>query len=89
MGCSSRINAIFLARNGWQVTAVDFSGAAIIATARRAARAVGGATFLEGDVTSFPQLPIDKADRPGARRALLSSRCPRAPRCPTCASWPR
>lgn len=59
VGCGSGINAIFLARQGWQVTAVDFSGAAI-ATARRAARAVGGATFLEGDVTKLSQLPIDK-----------------------------
>jgi SAM-dependent methyltransferase len=59
VGCGSGINAIYLARHGWRVTAVDFSAAAI-ASARRAARGVTGATFLEGDVTKLSQLPIEQ-----------------------------
>jgi SAM-dependent methyltransferase len=59
VGCGSGIDAIYLAQNGWRVTAVDFSAAAIT-RARRAARGVTGATFLQGDVTKLAQLPIEQ-----------------------------
>lgn len=59
VGCGSGINAVYLARHGWRVTAIDFSAAAI-ARACRAARGVEGATFLEGDVTMLSVLPIDR-----------------------------
>lgn len=58
VGCGTGINAVYLARHGWRVTAVDFSAAAI-ASARRGAHGVGGATFLHGDVTTLSQLQIE------------------------------
>jgi 2-polyprenyl-3-methyl-5-hydroxy-6-metoxy-1,4-benzoquinol methylase len=53
LACGEGRNAIWLAKQGWQVTAVDYSGVAI-ERARRLAREQGvGIEWIEADVTSF------------------------------------
>ncbi len=61
LGCGTGTNAIYLARNGFQVVGVDFSPRAI-ATARDKAKREGiSANFHVGDVTrlDFLQEPFD------------------------------
>ncbi len=61
LGCGTGTNAIYLARNGFQVVGVDFSPRAI-ATARDKAKREGvSADFHVGDVTrlDFLQEPFD------------------------------
>jgi len=53
LGCGTGTNSIFLAKKGWQVTAVDFSWLAIY-LAKRKSRAEGTKiTFLRQDVTNL------------------------------------
>lgn len=56
LGCGTGTNAITLARNGWQVTGVDFSPKAI-RTARRKAKAAGlDIDFYTADVADLSML---------------------------------
>jgi 2-polyprenyl-3-methyl-5-hydroxy-6-metoxy-1,4-benzoquinol methylase len=52
-GCGDGSEAIWLATNGWQVTAADVSAAALARAAERAAEAdlVGSVTWIEADLT--------------------------------------
>ena len=57
LACGEGRNAIWLARRGWKVTGVDFSGVAV-ALARVAAAAAGvAATFVQADLAAFEPVP--------------------------------
>jgi len=57
IACGEGRNAIWLAKQGWRVTAVDYSGVAI-ERARRLSREQGvEIEWIEGDVTSFEPPP--------------------------------
>ena len=61
LGCGTGTNAITLAKNGWQVTGVDFVGKAV-RTARRKAKTAGfQVEFRRADVTRLPGIvgPFD------------------------------
>lgn len=64
VGCGTGTNAIYLARHGWQVTAIDFVRNAIRQARRKARRAgVGERTeFLVGDVTRLGEFELPSAD---------------------------
>ncbi|MEL7210508.1 MAG: class I SAM-dependent methyltransferase, partial [Actinomycetota bacterium] len=81
LGAGEGRNAVWLAREGWEVTAVDFSEVGL-ATARRRAEAAGVTVATTvGDLTQFrpPRgafdlvaaiyLQLDREDRPGVYRA--------------------
>lgn len=53
LGCGSGGNAVWLAKRGWQVTAVDFSGVAIEKARMRAAASGVEVEFLVSDVTAY------------------------------------
>ncbi|HEX6543827.1 MAG TPA: class I SAM-dependent methyltransferase [Ktedonobacterales bacterium] len=61
LGCGTGTNSLYLARNGWRVTGIDFTRPAIL-RAKRKARAAGklpgSARFIRGDVTQMDRLPI-------------------------------
>jgi SAM-dependent methyltransferase len=58
LGCGTGTNAIYMARHGWEVTAIDFVPRAI-ATARRRAQEVGvRPRLLCGDVTRLKELGV-------------------------------
>lgn len=63
LGCGTGTNAITLARNGWEVTGVDFSAKAIEEAKRKAKAAGLGITFIKADVTDLSMLqePYDYA----------------------------
>lgn len=54
LGCGSGINALWLAQQGFDVTAVDFSGLAIEQARQRAAAAGVTVRFLQADVLALP-----------------------------------
>jgi SAM-dependent methyltransferase len=58
IGCGTGRNAIYLARQGWDVTGVDLVGYAIAEARRRAEAAGASARFVEGDVTRLETLDI-------------------------------
>lgn len=58
LGCGTGTTILYLARHGWQAIGVDFSPMAI-AQARKKAKGVKGATFVEGDVSQLSRLGID------------------------------
>ena len=61
MGCGEGADAIWLARNGWTVTAIDISGVAI-SRAREAAEAAGVTVdWIHGDALGT-ELPAKKFD---------------------------
>ena len=70
LGCGTGTNAIYLARRGWEVTAVDAVGRPL-RTARRKADAAGVSPwFVHGDVTRLPDLGIG-----GGYRLLFDLGC--------------
>ena len=60
LGCGSGGNAVWLAKRGWQVTAVDFSDVAIEKARMRAAGSGVEVEFLVSDVTTYQ--PKEKYD---------------------------
>lgn len=61
MGCGSGTNAITLAKNGWQVTGIDFALRAIWMARKKAAREGVSIDFRVADVTRPPlsKIPFD------------------------------
>lgn len=59
LGCGTGTTSIYMASNGWQVTAVDFVPRAIKAAVLKAARAGVPVRFLVGDVTQLNASGID------------------------------
>jgi cyclopropane fatty-acyl-phospholipid synthase-like methyltransferase len=57
LGCGTGINVIYLAQHGWEAVGVDFSATAL-QQARKKAKDVARAGFVEGDVTRLKQLGI-------------------------------
>ena len=59
LGCGEGRNAIWLAQNGWQVTAVDFSDVALDRGRGLAARAAvdGSVTWIEADLVDYQPSP--------------------------------
>ena len=53
LGCGSGGNAVWLAKRGWQATAVDFSGVAIEKAKVRAAGSLVEVEFVVSDVTTY------------------------------------
>lgn len=58
LACGEGRNAIWLARLGWQVTGVDFSGVALERAAARAGRAGVEVEWIEADVSRWQTEPI-------------------------------
>jgi len=56
LGCGTGTNAIFLAQQGFDVTAVDLSPAALESARAKAAQAGVKINFIEADVTAMPDL---------------------------------
>jgi len=54
LGCGSGINAVWLAQQGFHVTAVDFNELAVTRARQRAADAKVSVRFLQADVLNFP-----------------------------------
>ena len=85
VGCGEGADAIWLARNGWTVTAIDISEVAVIRAREAAERAGAAVEWVRGDVlqTPFPagsfdlvsmQYPaLPKAAGEAALRALLDT----------------
>ena len=85
VGCGEGADAIWLARNGWTVTAIDISEVAVIRAREAAERAGAAVEWVRGDVlqTPFPagsfdlvsmQYPaLPKAAGQAAVRALLGT----------------
>ncbi len=57
MGCGTGTNVITLAKHGWQVTGVDFSGRAIRAARQKARANQVEARLVHEDVTRFSDIP--------------------------------
>jgi len=88
VGCGEGADAIWLARNGWTVTAIDISEVAVIRAREAAERAGAAVEWVRGDVlqTPFPagsfdlvsmQYPaLPKAAGEAAMRALLDTVSP-------------
>jgi SAM-dependent methyltransferase len=70
LGCGTGTNAIYLARRGWEVTAVDFVDRPLRAARRRAEAAGVSPWFVHGDVTRLPELGIG-----GGYRLLFDLGC--------------
>ena len=58
LGSGTGTNAIYLAKQGWDVTAVDFTPRPVKAARRKAAAAGVNPRLLVGDVTGLEQLDI-------------------------------
>lgn len=58
LGCGTGTNAIYLARHGWDVTAVDLVGRPLRAARQKAAAAGATPRFVKGDVTRLPELGV-------------------------------
>jgi 2-polyprenyl-3-methyl-5-hydroxy-6-metoxy-1,4-benzoquinol methylase len=61
LGCGTGTNALYLARHGWEVAAIDFAAPAIARAWARAAQAgtlPGSVHFQQGDVTQLERLHL-------------------------------
>ena len=58
IGCGTGTTSVYMARNGWGVTGVDFVPRPIRAARAKAAAAGLPVAFLVGDVTRLHELPI-------------------------------
>ncbi|HSR25684.1 MAG TPA: methyltransferase domain-containing protein [Candidatus Eisenbacteria bacterium] len=56
LGCGTGTNAVYLARNGWEVTAIDVVGRPLRAARRKAEAAGVTPRFIRGDVTRLSEL---------------------------------
>jgi len=56
LGCGTGTNAIELARNGWQVTGIDFINKPLRLAAKKAKKAGIKVNFLQADVTRLQQI---------------------------------
>lgn len=70
LGCGLGRNAIYLARQGWQVTGVDAVGRALRTARRRAAAKGVQPDFVQGDVTRLAACGVT-----GPYQLLLDSGC--------------
>jgi SAM-dependent methyltransferase len=61
LGSGTGRNAIYLARNGWDVVGVEMSGYAVEVSERKATEQGAPARFVQGDVTKLPELGIGAA----------------------------
>jgi 2-polyprenyl-3-methyl-5-hydroxy-6-metoxy-1,4-benzoquinol methylase len=63
LGCGTGTNVITLAKNGWQVTGIDFASRAIQIAKQKARREKVNADFSTGDVTNLKRIsgPFDLA----------------------------
>jgi len=79
LGCGTGTNAVALAQQGWQVTAIDFSARALAEARRRARHAGVPVRFLRRDVTRLHRLvgPFDFALDLGCFHALGPSAWPK------------
>lgn len=59
LGCGSGTDSIYLARHGWDETAVDLVPEALELARRRATEAGVAPHFIQGDVTRLPELGIE------------------------------
>jgi SAM-dependent methyltransferase len=59
VGCGSGRDAVYLARRGWQVTAVDFVDEALAKAKERAAEAGAPVQWVKGDVGKLGELGLD------------------------------
>jgi SAM-dependent methyltransferase len=60
LGCGTGTNAVYLSRQGWQVTGVDMIGHALRVAGRRAAAAGVRPRLVRGDVTRLGELGIGR-----------------------------
>jgi len=58
LGCGTGTNVVYLARQGWEVTGVDFVGRAIGQARRKAAAAGVSPRLVVGDVTRLGELGV-------------------------------
>lgn len=58
LGCGMGRNAIYLARHGWDVVAIDLAEYAVEVARRRADDAGVTVRFIDGDVTKLPEFNI-------------------------------
>ncbi|MGH3451084.1 MAG: class I SAM-dependent methyltransferase, partial [Haloechinothrix sp.] len=68
VGCGEGADALWLARRGWQVTAVDISRTALQRAAAAATDIAGRVAWTHGDPTTTP--PAGRRVRPGLRPVL-------------------
>lgn len=59
IGCGTGRDAVYLAKRGWQVTAVDFSEQALANARRRAAEEGTKVDWVQGDVGRLDQLGLE------------------------------
>ncbi|GIH50253.1 Methyltransferase domain-containing protein [Microbispora rosea] len=70
LGCGTGTNAIYLARHGWEVVAVDLVDRAIEQARERAATAGAAVRLLQGDATR-----LDELDAPGPYDLFFDLSC--------------
>ena len=58
LGCGTGTNSIYMARNGWEVTGIDFVSRAVTIAKRKAAEAQALPRLMVGDVTRLTELGI-------------------------------
>ena len=58
MGCGTGTNAVYLAKRGWEVTAIDAVGRPLRAARQKAEAADVSPRFVHGDVTKLPELGV-------------------------------
>jgi len=58
LGCGTGTNAVYLARRGWEVTAIDVVGRPLRMARRKADAAGVSPWFVRGDVTRLPDLGV-------------------------------
>jgi SAM-dependent methyltransferase len=59
VGCGSGRDAVYLAKRGWRVTAVDFSEEALATARRRAAEEGAQVEWVQGDVGRLDRLELE------------------------------
>jgi 2-polyprenyl-3-methyl-5-hydroxy-6-metoxy-1,4-benzoquinol methylase len=59
LGCGTGTNVIYLARQGWEATGIDYVAQAIEEAKKKAAEQGVRATFYQGNVTRLEQLPLE------------------------------
>ncbi|MER8034860.1 class I SAM-dependent methyltransferase [Streptomyces hydrogenans] len=70
LGCGTGTNAVYLARHGWRVTAVDLVDRAVRQASEKAAAAGADVRVLRGDATR-----LDEVDAPGPYDLFFDLSC--------------